>query len=286
MKDMKYIRVSITSACNMRCVYCHNEGNTTASALTTEDVLKFAKAAKEMGYTQFRITGGDPLCHPNFEEICTKLHEMGITVGVNTNASFPERIVPLIEKGIVEHITVGIDYFDSVVSKMSPIGPSSRQILGNIIKLRDAGCKHITVDCVYSNSYSNAVKMFDWCLKHKILLKIIEPSEKQLNMANHEFYNKMVSDLSKSFNITLKTDPAFGDFHGYIGDELVIKFYRSCCVEKECDKCYLMHLRLSSDYKLKYCLYESKEDIDCRLGDLKENLKKALTRKPKKIVLN
>lgn len=30
------LRISITAACNMKCVYCHNEGNTKMAILTKE----------------------------------------------------------------------------------------------------------------------------------------------------------------------------------------------------------------------------------------------------------
>ena len=42
-------RMSITSGCNMKCVYCHNEGNNKPAILSIEDIEKIINAAQNLG---------------------------------------------------------------------------------------------------------------------------------------------------------------------------------------------------------------------------------------------
>lgn len=49
-------RMSIISSCNMRCVYCHNEGNNSVSMLKIEDIEKIIKDSKGFGLKAIRLT--------------------------------------------------------------------------------------------------------------------------------------------------------------------------------------------------------------------------------------
>ncbi|MCI8618058.1 MAG: hypothetical protein HFJ60_07510 [Clostridia bacterium] len=49
-------RMSIISSCNMKCIYCHNEGNNCISMLKIEDIEKIIKESKEFGLRGIRLT--------------------------------------------------------------------------------------------------------------------------------------------------------------------------------------------------------------------------------------
>ena len=69
----KQLRISITSICNMKCVYCHNEGNKDISSLTKNQVKEIVD--KYTNVDSIRITGGEPLISPYIEDICKMLTE-------------------------------------------------------------------------------------------------------------------------------------------------------------------------------------------------------------------
>ena len=66
-------RISITSGCNMKCVYCHNEGNHVINQLSKDDVENLIKSSYDLGLEQVRITGGEPLIHKEIFDICAEL---------------------------------------------------------------------------------------------------------------------------------------------------------------------------------------------------------------------
>lgn len=49
-------RISIISSCNMKCVYCHNEGNDCISMLKIEDIEKIIKESEDLGLKEIRLT--------------------------------------------------------------------------------------------------------------------------------------------------------------------------------------------------------------------------------------
>ena len=71
------------------------------------------------------ITGGEPLLQSGIDEFCTRVHELGFAVKLDTNGSFPGRLRALVEEGLVDYVatdvknaperyaeTVGVPAFD------------------------------------------------------------------------------------------------------------------------------------------------------------------------------
>src|SRR5512138_3590156 len=60
------LRVSITQRCNLRCTYCHREGevqraNVETEKMTCAEIVRIAKAAVDLGIARIKLTGGEPL---------------------------------------------------------------------------------------------------------------------------------------------------------------------------------------------------------------------------------
>ena len=114
-------RISITSGCNMKCVYCHNEGNHVINQLSKDDIEELIKNSYDLQLEQVRITGGEPLIHKDILEIVQMLAEKyHLKVGINTNIIEIEKLMYMIEKGWIYRVVAGIDYFDAPISKQSP----------------------------------------------------------------------------------------------------------------------------------------------------------------------
>ena len=124
-----------TPGCNFRCPFCHNADLVTgeagrdgaaadSSALSIDEL--FAFLGKRQGLLDgVCITGGEPLLQSGIDEFCTRVHELGFAVKLDTNGSFPGRLRALVEEGLVDYVatdvknaperyaeTVGVPAFD------------------------------------------------------------------------------------------------------------------------------------------------------------------------------
>src|SRR5512136_2129397 len=62
-RHLHYLRVSLTDACNLRCVYCMPEEITfrpPASLLQDHEVVTLVQVAASLGVDKIRLTGGEP----------------------------------------------------------------------------------------------------------------------------------------------------------------------------------------------------------------------------------
>lgn len=85
-----YLRISLTDRCNLRCVYCHpGDGTGCGSALSADAVERFVRLAAKCGIIKIRLTGGEPLVHPEIIDIVARISKIsGIEkVGMTTNGT-------------------------------------------------------------------------------------------------------------------------------------------------------------------------------------------------------
>lgn len=271
-------RISITSGCNMKCVYCHNEGNKVINQLTKDDIENLIKNSYDLGLEQVRLTGGEPLIHKEIFEICQMLAEKyHLKVGINTNIIEIDKLMYMIEKGWIYRVVVGLDYYDAPISKQSPVGISSKQVLENILRVKNTGV-NVTISTVYDGDYNNLYNLVNWANKNQIRIKILEEVKNEVADSPDKEYLNMKQRILKDFNLTSRYDEKFKEYHGMQGDFTAVTFFHSHCRIRECDVCKKMHLRVTSSGMLKQCIQSDDDDIDYRVGNIRENILKSLNR--------
>ncbi|HLE75544.1 MAG TPA: GTP 3',8-cyclase MoaA [Candidatus Bathyarchaeia archaeon] len=68
------LRIAITQRCNLRCDYCHKEGEETyaqgtAEEMTVDEIVRIARIAVSLGISRIKLTGGEPLMRKDICEI-------------------------------------------------------------------------------------------------------------------------------------------------------------------------------------------------------------------------
>lgn len=114
-REVTYLRISITDACNLRCIYCMPEGQKcvrqSKDLMSADEIVEFAQAASELGISKIRITGGEPLIRPDVTEICSRISSLpGIReVAVTTNGMLLKKMAGPLKQAGVTRINVSLD---------------------------------------------------------------------------------------------------------------------------------------------------------------------------------
>lgn len=100
-----------TGGCNFRCPFCHNAPLVLPEELAhdtdEEQVLAFLK--KRQGTLDgVAVTGGEPLLHKDIDVFLQKVHELGYMIKLDTNGSFPDRLIDIVERGLVDRVAMDI----------------------------------------------------------------------------------------------------------------------------------------------------------------------------------
>lgn len=202
-----------------------------------------------------------------------------LEIGINTNCIEIEKLVTLIKNNWINRVIVGLDYFDSRISKNSSVGVPSKQILENIIRVKELGCD-VSISSVYNNDLENKIKMLEWGIRNNVRIKIIEIVKNEKEKDTSKEFLKMERILKEKFKLEYIKDE-YNEISGFKKGKKVVTFFHSHCRIRECDICKQIHLRITANGKMKQCMYTSEDDIDIKKKDFKENLKKYIAKPAK-----
>ena len=95
--------------CNLSCTYC-NEFDSSSKPVPTEEMIHRVDLLARLGTATITISGGEPLLHPELDEIIKKIRSHGMLAGLITNGYLltPERIKRLNHAGL-DHLQISID---------------------------------------------------------------------------------------------------------------------------------------------------------------------------------
>ena len=160
------VKVDISPLCNLRCTACvHADpgGNPTLEQ-------QVFKPSHRMTVDQFRrvieeIRGkstavslyylGDPMVHPDLDEMCRIAADAGLQVHISTNFSFglkDERIRSIVQSGL-SHLTVCIDGLTQEKYQRTRVGGNIKRVIRNLERVsqvrRELGSKYPLIEVQY-----------------------------------------------------------------------------------------------------------------------------------------
>jgi len=118
-RAITYLRISVTDVCNLRCVYCMPEFQTTflptENVLSRAEIVRLARILVGEGVRKIRLTGGEPLARADIVEIARDVKALGLPGGlaISTNGVLlPKLAEPLLSAG-VDRVNVSLDGVDA-----------------------------------------------------------------------------------------------------------------------------------------------------------------------------
>ncbi|MFM7372057.1 MAG: GTP 3',8-cyclase MoaA [Sphaerospermopsis kisseleviana] len=130
MNPVDYLRISLIDRCNFRCLYCMPEGAELdyilkQQLLTDEELLTLIQEVFiPVGFTRFRLTGGEPLLRPGVVELVKKIAHLPQTqdLAMTTNGFLLAPIAKSLYDAGLRRINISLDSLDS---------DTFEQIIGN-----------------------------------------------------------------------------------------------------------------------------------------------------------
>jgi cyclic pyranopterin phosphate synthase len=114
-RTFDYLRIALTERCNLRCVYCLPEAGIPLAAaeklLRMDEILRVIAVSAGLGVTKVRFTGGEPLLHPDLEELISETAKIaGVeSIHLTTNGLLlAERVSQLRQAGL-EGVNISLD---------------------------------------------------------------------------------------------------------------------------------------------------------------------------------
>lgn len=134
MNQVDYLRISLIDRCNFRCQYCMPEGEELdyilkQAFLTDEELLTLLeKVFIPLGFTSFRLTGGEPLLRPGVVKLVKAIASFKETkdLSMTTNGFLLAPIAEQLYQAGLRRINISLDSLDPDTFK-TIVGHRGRQ---------------------------------------------------------------------------------------------------------------------------------------------------------------
>ncbi|HKD02346.1 MAG TPA: radical SAM protein [Terriglobales bacterium] len=137
--------------CNLACKYC-NEFDDFSKPVPTETMFRRVDKLAELGTSVITVSGGEPLLHPELDEIIHRIRKRGMVAGLITNGYLlvAERIERLNRAGL-EWLQISIDNVtpDDVSKKSLKVLDKKLQLLAEYADF------HVNINSVVGGGISN-----------------------------------------------------------------------------------------------------------------------------------
>src|SRR5581483_6593175 len=177
------LRVSLTDKCNLRCTYCMPaEGLDwlpSDKVLTDDEVVRVVTiAVRELGITDVRLTGGEPLLRRGLVDIVGRLAALTPRprLALTTNGIGLARVVGDLAAAGLDRINVSLDTMHRATFVALSRRDRLDEVLAGLDAARAAGLAPVKVNTVLMRGVNDneSLDLLDYCLAHGLQLRFIE----------------------------------------------------------------------------------------------------------------
>ncbi len=179
-RQFRNLRLSLTAACNYACTYCVPDGKRLLAANAELEADEMVKAVGLLidtaGIDKLRITGGEPLLSPKFDEILPEVMQMDLAdVSLTTNGQLLPRKAPLIIEAGLKRINISLDTLDEKAFRDIARSGDLATVLNGIDLMLEAGIKvKLNMVPMRGKNDHQILPMLDYALARGIELRFIE----------------------------------------------------------------------------------------------------------------
>lgn len=203
------LRISVTNQCNLRCFYCHREGQESQTGrLTIEEIELICRVASGIGIRKVKITGGEPLLRHDIEKVVSAISSIaGIEeVSMTTNGILmTPRATDLVRAGL-RRVNISLPSIDPrVYWKVTGTQDykARSQVLSKVVEgidaARAAGLSPVKINMVVLKGLNDheIPRMIEFSREKGAILQLIELQNLGIDRNLYQRYHNDLRTLEK-----------------------------------------------------------------------------------------
>jgi len=285
------LRISITQRCNLKCTYCHREGevaraNVSAEKMSVEEIVRIARVAISLGITRIKLTGGEPLMRQDATEVVKGIAEIpGLRdLSMTTNGLLLDRLAkPLCTAGL-KRVNISLPSLNpETYQKLT--GGKLENALAGVKAAIEAGFSPVKLNMVILKGINvgDVPEMIDFVSDMGVILQLIELDPVNVSSAYYEKHHRLLDDqeaMLRDRALKIETRRLMHNRLIYHLPNVTVEVVHPTENSDFCMHC--TRLRVTSDGKLKPCLMRNDNVTDIltplRKGATDEELKQLFTK--------
>ncbi len=255
------LRVSLLDACNLKCFYCMPQKSVfnRKDSICSKQIIRLVKTLTSNGIDEVRITGGEPLIHPDIDFIVEEIGKVKLKkFGLTTNAIGLTKHLDTLLKNNCKYINISLDALDRKSFETITKQDKFDEVKGSIIEAKKRGA-HVKLNTVLLRTlnFSQIIPLIEFAAEYDIEIRFLELMKIGAALEQHdkEFVSadEAIKEISKHFTLKEMPMPIDSTSFNYTIDELNSNIgFIASETQHFCKTC--SRLRLDSYGNLRPCL--------------------------------
>jgi len=264
------LRIALTKSCNLRCSFCHAEGEDknieNFVEMTAEEVVRIARIAANLGVSKIKLTGGEPLLRKDIVQIVKGIAALpGLEeLSMTTNGTLLEPLAKELRTSGLKRVNINLPTLDGeVYCKLT--GGRLEDVLGGVKAAVEAGLNPVKLNMLVLRDVNDfhVLEMMDFARKIGAVLQLIELEP--INVSNEYYmaFHKPLDEYEEVFRqkaAKIETRKHMQNRRVYHMSDLKVEVVHPIENTEFCMHC--TRLRVTSDGKLKPCLMRNDNLVD------------------------
>src|SRR3990170_6674348 len=264
------LRIAVTQRCNLRCDYCHKEGEQcfsgTCEEMIVNEIVRIARIAVGLGISRIKLTGGEPLMRKDLCDIVKGIAAIPDLrdLSMATNGSLLASEAKRLHGCGLRRVNVSLPTLNAEVYEKLTDGKLENTLEGvkaavaagfNPVKLNMIVLNGINVDAV--------PEMMDFARQTGTILQLIELDPVNVDDDYFLTYHRLLDEHEEMLRqkaVRIETRKFMHNRHIYHLPDVTVEVVHPTENREFCAHCTRM--RITSDGKLKTCLMRNDHLID------------------------
>jgi len=261
------LRISVTQKCNMRCPYCHREGEGYSSiVMSAEEIVHIAKIALSLGISRVKLTGGEPLLRKDILEIVGGIAGLrGLrNLSMTTNGTFLESMAKDLKMNGLNRVNVSLPTLNPETYH-NLMGGNLRDAIEGVKAAVEAELHPVKLNMLMLKSVNEGEvqKMIQFAERTMTILQLIELEPLNINESYYGRYHLDLNTIEEELKeqaLEVRTRQDMQNRRVYFLPRAKVEVIRPIENTEFCARC--TRLRVTSDGKLKPCLMRNDNVVD------------------------
>ena len=257
------LRISITQRCNLRCDYCHREGEGCSNSdlveeMTCDEIVRIAKIASSLDISRIKLTGGEPLMR---KDICRIVEGIATIPGLKdlsltTNGALLGFQAQKLRDFGLRRVNISLPTLNSEIYYKLTNGMIENALDG-VKAAVAAGLYPVKLNMVILNGINGYAvpEMMKFAKETGTILQLIELDPVNVDEAYFSLYHKFLNaeeEMLRKKAIKIESRRFMHNRRIYYLPDVTIEVVHPTENSEFCAHC--TRLRVTSDGKLKTCL--------------------------------
>lgn len=180
-RRIKYLRISVTDRCNLRCRYCMPEEGTELFShdemLSLEELVRVCRCASGLGISRIKLTGGEPLVRKNVVWLVEQIQAIpGIEhVTMTSNGILLTGLATELKQAGLSCVNVSLDTLDAERFAVITRRDAYDAVMQGIRSAQDAGLE-VKINCAVSADFreKDVLEFAAFSVEKQIPVRFIE----------------------------------------------------------------------------------------------------------------